>query len=267
MMLSLIAFVATHALTSEPVAVHLPEDAGLARMELDPAEVSGGSTDSSKGGWRHSVAVYLLAAGLDGTVTAKGVDAEIDASFSDILENLEMGAMVAYRGETEQQALTLDTIYMGLGAQADVGPVSADVDVDELVVELDWCWRVDPRTDVFVGARYWGLSSDLVVSGPGPGASVSADEDWIDPLVGARHTWSLAEDWSLTLRGDVGGFGVGSEFSWQAVARVNWQMTDSTLLGLGYRIVDVDYVDGSGTDEFRYDVTTSGFLAGLVFTF
>lgn len=266
-MLSLIAVIATHAAAPEPAYITASESTVSARADLTPEELSDASTRASSEGWVHSVAVYLLAAGLDGVVTAKGVEADVDASFSDILENLEMGAMFAYRAESERHALTLDTIYMGLGAQEDVGPFSAEIDVDELVVELDWCWRVDPSTDVFVGARYWGISTDLVLSGPGPGVRVSADEEWIDPLIGARHTLPLAEDWSLTLRGDIGGFGVGSDFSWQAVARVNWQITESSLLAFGYRTVAVDYEDGSGTSEFRYDVTTSGFLAGFAFTF
>jgi hypothetical protein len=266
-MLSLFAVIATHAAVSEPMSTTVLESAVVARTEVTPEGIGAAPTQAPSDGWVHSVALYLLAAGLDGTVTAKGVEAEIDASFSDILEDLEMGAMVAYRGESERYALTLDTIYMGLGAQGDIGPSTAEVDVDELVVELDWCWRIDPMTDLFVGARYWGISTDLALSGPGPGASVNADEEWIDPLIGARHTLPLAEDWSLTLRGDIGGFGVGSDFSWQAVARVNWQMTQSSLLAFGYRAVAVDYEDGSGTDEFRYDVTTSGFLAGFAFTF
>jgi hypothetical protein len=266
-MLSLFSVFATHAAVSEPMSTSALASSVVARTEVTPEEIGAVSTRAPSDGWVHSIALYLLAAGLDGTVTAKGIEADFDASFSDILENLEMGAMVAYRGETERHALTLDTIYMGLGADGDIGPATVDVDVDELVVEIDWCWRIDPTTDVFVGARYWGISTDLELSGPGPDASVDADEEWIDPLIGARHTLPLAEDWSLTLRGDVGGFGVGSDFSWQAVARVNWQMTQSSLLAFGYRVVAVDYEDGSGTDEFRYDVTTSGFLAGIAFTF
>lgn len=231
----------------------------------DPSAHAALLAEEPSGGWRHQIGLYLFAAGLDGETTVKGIDADVDVSFSDIWDNLEAGAMLAYRAESERYALTLDTIYMGLAAEKDDGPLSTEVEFDELVVEVAGCLRTSPRTDVFLGARYWSLDGEVEIRGVGPGVGADAKEDWVDPLIGARHTLPLAERWSLTLRGDVGGFGVGSDFSWQAAARVNWEVSESTALTLGYRVVDVDYQDGSGADEFRYDVTTSGLLFGIVF--
>ena len=41
---------------------------------------------------------------------------------------------------------------------------------------------------------------------------------WADPLVGARLRHQFAPGWNFVASGDVGGFGVGSKFSWQALA-------------------------------------------------
>lgn len=264
-MLDPIATLAALACAAEPLSPMTQDTLAPAGAEIPQASAPGPS-DSSQG-WSHSIALYFMAAGLDGETTVKGLDADVDVSFSDIADYLEIGGMLAYRAETERYAIGLDAVYMGLGAEKDKGSLSTEVDVDELVIELDGSWRVDPRTDLFVGARYWNLSSDVEITGPGPGLSASGDQEWIDPLVGARHTWPFAQDLSLTLRGDIGGFGVGSDFSWQALARVNWQVSSASSLVLGYRVIDVDYQDGSGTDEFRYDVTTSGLLFGLIYTF
>ena len=46
----------------------------------------------------------------------------------------------------------------------------------------------------------------------------SGDLEWVDPVVGARIRHQIAPGKELRLVGDVGGFGAGSEFSWQAVA-------------------------------------------------
>lgn len=211
--------------------------------------------------------LYGLGAALDGDVTVRGIEGELDASFSDILEDLEFGAMLAYRGEAETWYLSLDAVYMGLGASRTKGGVTADADFDEFVLEADVGLRINPQFEAFVGARLWSLDAQLEVTGPGPGQEGQSDKDWIDPLIGARYIQPIGEAWSFVLRGDVGGFGVGSEFSWQGIARVNWQCSESLALNAGYRYIDVDYEEGSGSDEFRYDVATSGPMVGLTFGF
>jgi hypothetical protein len=59
------------------------------------------------------------------------------------------------------------------------------------------------------------------------------------------------------VRGDVGGFGAGSQFTWQAIGTYNW------LLGVthgipvdgyvGFRALSADYSQGSGTSKFTFD--------------
>ncbi len=71
----------------------------------------------------------------------------------------------------------------------------------------------------------------------------------------------------MNLRGDIGGFGVGSDFAWQAIATLRWQFSPRTGVGLAYRHLDMDYEDGKGANRFLYDVATSGPALGVVFTF
>lgn len=65
--------------------------------------------------------------------------------------------------------------------------------------------------------------------------------DWVDPLVGARirHQWRLGHE--RMLRGDVGGFGAGSEFSWNVLTAYSFCAQNGvTYTGLlGYRALDV----------------------------
>lgn len=228
---------------------------------------SAASTIARGDGWKNYLTLYGLGAGLDGDVTVRGIDADVDVSFSDILENLEFGAMLAYRGETEDWYVSFDAVYMALGANKTTSNFAADVDVDEFVLETDVGLRISPKFEAFVGTRFWSLETKVEITGPGPGQSGEADENWVDPLIGARYIHPLGEAWKLVLRGDVGGFGVGSDFTWQAIARVDWQFSESLALNVGYRYLDVDYADGSGSDEFRYDVATSGPAVGLTFGF
>ena len=65
----------------------------------------------------------------------------------------------------------------------------------------------------------------------------SGDVDWVDPLIGARVRHQLAPGQELLVRADIGGFGAGSEFSWNALAAYSFELavrdgvTYSGLLG------------------------------------
>jgi hypothetical protein len=37
---------------------------------------------------------------------------------------------------------------------------------------------------------------------------------WVDPLVGLKLHHKAGDRWRFTLQGDIGGFGVGSDFAW-----------------------------------------------------
>jgi hypothetical protein len=49
-------------------------------------------------------------------------------------------------------------------------------------------------------------------------AALQRGTQWVGPVVGARIRRQIAPGKELRLEGDVGGFGAGSEFSWQVVA-------------------------------------------------
>ena len=75
---------------------------------------------------------------------------------------------------------------------------------------------------------------------------------------------------SPILDGDIGGFGVGSDITYNPIGTVGWDMTvfgNDATLHAGYRVLYQDYEDGSGADRFAYDVTTHGPMIGMNFQF
>lgn len=219
--------------------------------------------------WDHTVALYLWGAGLDGSVQIGPVPAEVDASFGDILENLELATMLAWRAERGPIAITVDAMFVGLGGDGD-GPLGTrfDLDVDQFIVGADLAMKLDAGFAVLGGLRYVSLDNGLQIRGPGGAvADLSRKEDWIDPYVGASGTWPLGEKWSVTARGDVGGFGVGSDLAWNAVLRFEWKFSERATLTFGYRALDIDFEEGSGIDLFAYDMLQSGPVAGLLWHF
>lgn len=229
--------------------------------------------------WQHAITPYLWGSGMSGT-TAVGtpvgpLEANVDVGFDDILRNLKMGGMFSYRGERGPWVVMTDAIYMKLGADRQTGggllTVDARAEVEQIALEADVGYRISDAVVAFVGLRYNDIDTDLRVvrSGPGAGNTRVAGEtaSWVDPVVGVSAKFPLAERWALGLRGDVGGFGVGSDLAWQAMVSVHWKASNGVEVVGGWRYLDVDYEDGRDANLFRYDVATSGPGVGVTFRF
>ena len=228
------------------------------------------STPLHAADWTHELAPYLWGAGLEGTTAIGPVSADIDASFSDILDALEMGAMGSYRGSRDRISVMFDVVYSGLGGdgKGPGGAVKADVDIDQLILEGDFGYALTENLHGFVGLRYVDLETKIKLKGPLGNTESARDKvDWVDPVIGLYYIWPFSDRWALSLRGDIGGFGVGSEFAWQGVGILRWQVSSGVGVLFAYRYLSNDYEDGKGANYFEYDMSMQGPALGVVFTF
>jgi hypothetical protein len=96
----------------------------------------------------------------------------------------------------------------------------------------------------------------------------SSEIDWVDPFVGFRVRHQMGPTKELNLEGDVGGFGAGSDFSWQVVATYGF---DSTICGtpyhgvIGYRALSVDFTGDSRNGKNTFDFVQHGPILGVSF--
>lgn len=219
--------------------------------------------------WQHEVAPYLFAAGMDGTAGIGPVEADVSQSFGDIVASLDMGFMGAYRGTKDKYSITIDTIYMSLSdsKKGSNGLLKADAGIEQLALEGDFGYAISDAVTVFGGLRYNDMSTDVKVTNPLGVRKASGSKSWVDPLVGAIYTHKFNDTWSMNLRGDIGGFGVGSDFAWQGLASVRYQATPTIGVIGAYRYIDMDYEDGKGNKRFLYDMAITGPALGVVFSF
>lgn len=235
------------------------------RFALGVALLAGllcGSPAMAQGTWQWSITPYVWASGIDGTVRAFNQQAEVDASFGDILEVLDTAFAVVVDTRKENHRLWLDLFTVTLeesGNLTEVGPGVA-LEVDNTILETGYGWTQSATSpfEWYGGVRYMDVENKFRLTGQG---SVTDGRDWVDPFVGVRLLAPLGGSWWAAVRGDVGGFGVGSDLAWLLGASVSYRFND-TLSGIvGYRLLDTDYEDGS----FRYDVTQSGLGLALRF--
>jgi hypothetical protein len=192
----------------------------------------------------------------------------VDASFSDILSNLDMGFMGTYRAGRDDWLFVADAMYIRLEGRGS-GPnelVEARADVDQTVVEFDVGRRITPGVALVAGARYVDMASESSGRGPlGNTVTFRADADWVDPIVGVIASTDLGENGSATLRADVGGFGIGADLAWQVVGSLGYRLSPGLSIVAAYRHLDIDYDSGQGADRFRFDAAMSGPAVGVTF--
>jgi len=201
----------------------------------------------------------------------------VDMSFSDILDNLDAGLMGAFEARKGRWEMLFDAIYMklahsGTASRTGAGPIGAtatagaDLEIAQSVFAAALAYRaIEGRTpvDLIGGVRYAKIEADARIEGTffAQTSSVarSADKSWVDPYVGVRVLHPLAERWTLVGYADIGGFGVGSDFTWQAAAGVDYEFSKAIAGKIGYRYMSVDY----DKDGFHYDMANSGLYAGV----
>ena len=235
------------------------------------------------GAWQNRIAVYFWGAGLDGTTGNRLQAGDIEASFSDILENFEAGFMLDYRGKKGKWGLGLDLIYLNLNPNPTisgpnpfpVGPptISAggDVSVKQWVVDFTGRYEVTSSLELLAGGRYVDLDIEAKLTLPDPAQSqlkISGKDSWVDPIIGAeyRGRFPNTEKWRYILHGDVGGFGVSSDLTWQLYGYVAYQPSSEWLVYGGYRHMEIDY-EADNQAKFFYDMAFGGPVLGVGYNF
>jgi hypothetical protein len=212
--------------------------------------------------WKFTLSPYLWCTGLQGTSRIGPTKTKIDMDFGDVLENLKLGTMLDMRLDRGRWAIHSNVLWADLEADVGSGRVQAEVECNLVIVELDGQYQLTDHLRLIGGARYYYLGLDI--DGKGRlGVSASGDEDWIDPIGGLAFTYPLSERWSFGARGDVGGFGVGSDLSWQVWGLFDYRFNESSSLVFGWRHLDWDYDGG----RFKLDAHMSGPVIGARFRF
>ncbi len=219
--------------------------------------------------WEFNLApLYLWGMFMSGDMTAKGTkNIPVDVDFGDIVSNLSAVFTFHFEGVWKNQwGFLVDFSYVKLGGDQETPGPTIHVDFEDIMTEGAGYYRFSKgphAVDALFGVRYTHLSPTI---GVGSLPRQTDTQNWVDPIIGARYIWSISDKWKLNLRADIGGFGVGSNFTYNLGAIIDFKPWKHVSILGGYRVLYQDYEDGSGIDEFKYDVTMHGPLLALNFT-
>jgi len=211
--------------------------------------------------WDVTLAPYLMGTAQGGTMAVRGRELEVDLSASDIFSNLQFGAMGLLVARKGDWGFGADALWMALGRT--VG--NTNVDFNQGAFAFYGLRRLSPAADLTFGLRVNTLQGRLEFKTLGE--KVSQDKTWVDPIAGLILRTAAGRKAQLRVYGEIGGFGAGSDLTWQVFPTLGIHFSDRVSLELGYRWLDLDYSTGEGREQFAYDVLTQGPLAGVAFRF
>jgi hypothetical protein len=239
-------------------------------LAQDPSPIPASPT-ATKPAWTFDAFVYYWSASVTGNLTVDGedVDFEGDGGGGFTGETSLSGFLGHFEAHRGPWSFALAPIFVNVDAEgAQSGGVDAEVEIDAQIHEGFVAYDLVRSWDCLAGARYYQLDTGLDLSVGGvPSGSFDNDHGWIDPIIGLRYHGDLGEHWALHGRVDVGGFGVGSDFAWNASALLGYRFGSSWAAELGYRVLSLDFEKGSGSDQLAYDLTMSGPIIGVSFSF
>ena len=227
--------------------------------------------------WNFLTDVYLMFPNMDGeTGIGNLVTVPVDANPGDIFSKLKMAGMVYFEAKTEKWAITNDFVYMSLNQEVTPSKLweSGDVSVKQFIWETAGLYRIIPFLEVGVGGRLNNLAAEIdarrnVIGAGNPTETIAGNSSktWFDPILITRIATNFNNKCLFHFRGDVGGFGIGSDFTWQLQAYAGYRFTKVFQVMAGYRILGIDYDKGVGKERFVYNVDTFGPVVRMGFNF
>ena len=227
--------------------------------------------DDYENEWHFSVTPYLWFAGAHGTIGALNHDISFHASPGDLLSHVDIGLMGGAEASYKHFVLAGDILWIRLSDDKALPFPGLGTTGFANMHATQFLWtskigyrlvnREKYKIDATTGVRYWHLGSKLGFNPSILGLNFNGSKNWVDPLVGGQIQTALGPKVELTVLGDVGGWGVGSQLDYQIVGLLGFKIHRAVTLQLGYRYLDVDYRNNG----FLYDAATSGALIGLTF--
>jgi hypothetical protein len=222
-------------------------------------------------GWTFTVAPYFWAAGISGDVGQFGLPpVDVDASFSDIFNHLDFGAMAIGEARYDRYSIFGDIMYSKISGAAGTprGMLASSVEVSSetfaglIGAGYSVLENSSGRLEVVGGARVWSVDTEISFSGGIlDGVSRSDGATWVDAVAGLKGNYSITPEVYLTAWGLVGAG--GADIDWDVAGAIGYRFNDRIAAVAGYRALGVDYRD----DGFVFDVVQQGPILGMVVRF
>lgn len=223
-------------------------------------------------GWSLRAAAYGWATEFDGEMVLRDHVVPVEIGFEDIIDHIDFAFMALVEVRKDKWSLIGDFFYAKLSMETSNRFASFDSELEQFIgnfaVSYRWMETPGRYLDTYAGVRVNWVETDVGINVRiddifEADRNASASHSWADPVIGFRFHQKINEKYFFRALGDVGGFGVESDSTWQAMAALGYSINEKSSILLGYRAIGNDYTQS----ELTYDVTTHGFLIGYEMKF
>ena len=225
--------------------------------------------------WDFLIDVYMLFPNMDGeTGIGNSITVPIDANTGDIFSTLKLGGMLYFEAHNRKWSVNTDFVFMNL--EKDITPgiliESGTAGMNQYIWEVAGLYRIVKFLEVGVGGRLNYLSAEIdamrnVLPIGSEELTAYKSKTFYDPIIITRLSTDIKGKWLFQFRGDLGGFGVGSDFTWQLQGYLGYRFKKVFQLTAGYRILGIDYDKGEDLERFLFNVNEFGPVVRLGFYF
>lgn len=207
-------------------------------------------------GWEVAVVPYIWASAVKADIeTPLGENVEIDESFTDILGNLKFVFMGAMDIRHDRFVAVQDLIFLSMESkdEGSIGPglVESETDLRMVVSTTLAGYRAVDNgpmfLDLMAGARITSIRAELELSGPLQTVERESSETKFSPILASRFRVPLGDRWGLAVYGDLGGFGITADISWQLMGTIQYDISDHWRALVGWRHFEA-HQDKNGFD-------------------
>jgi len=125
--------------------------------------------------WRFGVIVPIWAAGIDGDMTIRGRQADVDIGFDDLKDHLDASFSLGLEARRDRFGLYAAVGYMKFTADDTLlAGIEAEAELKFLIAEAGASYRLVHIgverpfiLEALGGVRYWAIDNDLEITGPG----------------------------------------------------------------------------------------------------
>ena len=249
-----------------PLVLWSARSAGLASLVACQADLRGRQPPGpgAPGSWDFEITPYAQGPWMNGELVSKG--GEIVGGGPAWGAGLRAGAF-----REAGWGVLLDYAFLDTEGSLDEERFVFDPHVQQQTAGVFVARRLParPGVDLYAGARWWDVDTSFTTRflPPQQDGLREANEAWLDPTVGLRWVSSGHGAWRAVARGELGGFGVGSDLAWMSSLGFRYHWTPSAALEVDYYGQGVRYETGTGLDAFDYDAIWHGPRVGLFFSF
>lgn len=222
-------------------------------------------------GWSFQLTPYLWASALKGDVALGPLapPTSINASFMDIVDHLDMAFAGQFEWRNGKYGILADLSYLAasVSASGPAGFVNGNLKDKTFFGTIVGSYRAveqgNASVELLAGGRVWWRHDELTITGLGGAQTASREKSWVDPIIGLRARAQISPTVFMQFYGDVGGFGVASDMTYQLEGIVGYLYSPTKTFFAGYRYLSVDYERGG----YIFDVRMSGPIVGATFKF